>query len=735
MTEALEAARWYISQGISVIPVKADGSKAPKESGWPKYRCEFADDDTLVKWFGGPEVVGIGVPTGRIMVMDFENKQWNAYDEWLEHLPDHVRECVEALPSVQTPSGGRHIWCFTNEPEPGRKLAYYAATPDGSGKPRKVTKIETRGEKHQVLAPGSPVACHKAGKPYEWLNSDGVGEVAPPWLWAKMVAAAQACDESEVAPPRAAPSIAPSNRGPRQDPEAERRAELYLANMPEAVEGANGSAATYAAATAAVWGFDLGEEAGYQLLERVYNPRCVPPWSEKELRHKCHDAATKPHNNPKGWLLNAEPNGYYPDDLDHSGIDWGNLFCGGKRIGRIAASDNLPNGSEIKEVSKAIAPRTKAVLRRMSSVTAKQVQWLWQDRIGLGMLNSLVGDPGLGKSFITIDMAARVTRGLNWPDGTPCPEGHVLLITAEDDPETTLRPRLDACGADVDRVSYIEKCFVVSKIGKEEETSFDLGKIDILIDALNQLDDCRLLVIDPIGSYMASGTDTYRDTEVRAQLMPLVTLAKNRGIAVVMVMHTKKGAVSTSADEAALGSRAFIGVARSACHVKKDPDRDSDRLFLPGKSNLSGVSIGWKFCIDSEDGRPASLKWLEPYCMTADEHVAAVAAKASVRCRPGPVPVRRSAAAAWLEDLLENGPMTVKDIRALAELKGYSYPTLYSARVSMGYHSNKCGPFPGVSYWYAPGDDLPADGIIPPTAQPADDHDAEEPDAVVIGDG
>jgi hypothetical protein len=81
------------------------------------------------------------------------------------------------------------------------------------------------------------------------------------------------------------------------------RARSYLANVPPAVSGQGGHAQAFAAARAVVWGFDLGAEAGFELLMGEYNPRCLPPWSERELRHKCADADTTAYDKPRGHLL------------------------------------------------------------------------------------------------------------------------------------------------------------------------------------------------------------------------------------------------------------------------------------------------------------------------------------------------------------------------------------------------------------------------------------------------
>ena len=331
MTEALEAARWYISQNLGVFPVQRGGGKEPVPGcKWTKYAVELASDTQLVEWFGGPAPFGVGVPCGRVTVLDFENKRGDAYAEWLEKLPAQVREEAGRLPTVATPSGGRHVWCFTDLPTPSKKLAYYPAVSDENGSPRKITKIEIKGQGGYVLAPGSPAACHDAKKPYEWLNRDGFGVPVAAELWDAMGLAAVACNEF-VAPVRATRKVAVPRQSGDDRPglDAETRAEIYLEQIPGAVQGQNGSDPTFWAARVVVWGFDLGEEAGYRLLERVYNPRCIPPWSEKELRHKCKDADKGPYMKARGFLLNAEPSGHGPNNIDGSGNDWGSITCNG----------------------------------------------------------------------------------------------------------------------------------------------------------------------------------------------------------------------------------------------------------------------------------------------------------------------------------------------------------------------------------------------------------------------
>src|SRR5581483_7404902 len=95
--------------------------------------------------------------------------------------------------------------------------------------------------------------------------------------------------------------------------------------------------------------------------------------------------------------------------------------------------------------------------RRLSEIEARPVRWLWPGRVARGKLTIVAGDPGLGKSQISASIAAVVTTGGTWPvGGERCECGDVVFLTAEDDPADTLRPRLEAAGAEVTRVHVVD---------------------------------------------------------------------------------------------------------------------------------------------------------------------------------------------------------------------------------------------------------------------------------------
>ncbi len=185
----LENAREYTAAGLSVIPVKADGSKSPLMTGWRKYTNEIADDKTLVEWFGGGGLMGIGITagpaSGNLVILDFEHHDESAYVEWRQRLPEDLAAYVATLPTVSTPSGGRHVYIRLAEPQPGGKLARYMV-----GK----TKIEIRGEGHQVLAPGCPAECHNSGQLYNWAITGPI-QVVEEKTWLEMLSYCGQCNE------------------------------------------------------------------------------------------------------------------------------------------------------------------------------------------------------------------------------------------------------------------------------------------------------------------------------------------------------------------------------------------------------------------------------------------------------------------------------------------------------------------------------------------------------------
>jgi putative DNA primase/helicase len=332
------------------------------------------------------------------------------------------------------------------------------------------------------------------------------------------------------------------------------------------------------------------------------------------------------------------------------------------------------------------------VLVCMADVEARQIEWLWQGRIPRGRITLLVGRPGEGKSFFTVDAAARVTTGTPWPDGSRCPKGAVLFISAEDDPGDTIRPRLDAHHADVRRVHLLATVRRIGDDGQHAEVMFTLADVAALETALKAHPDIVLIVIDPIGSFLGGGTDAHRDNEVRAVLAPVAKLAEKYGPAVLVVAHRRKSA-SSMADDTALGSRAFTGIARAVWHLSRDPMNRARRLLLPGKNNLAPEGDGMAFTIG---GEPAAIRWeRDPVTMSADDAMVAE----NEHEGPGRPAEEREDAEAWLRKELGDGvEHPVSAVKEAATSAGMAWRTVQRARVSIGAACHRTS-FGGAYVW------------------------------------
>jgi len=189
----------------------------------------------------------------------------------------------------------------------------------------------------------------------------------------------------------------------------------------------------------------------------------------------------------------------------------------------------------VREAEREIAPGP--VLHCFADIASKQLHWLWPGRIPLGKLTLLIGDPGLGKSLLTADIASRVSRGTSFPDGAVCESGSVIFLSAEDDAADTIRPRLDVAGADVFRVHTLDAVRVQLSGGSVTEKAFNLETdCTHLESALSQHPDVRLIVIDPLSAYLG-GTDSHSNAEIRGLLSPLAALAARCEVAVLAVTH------------------------------------------------------------------------------------------------------------------------------------------------------------------------------------------------------
>lgn len=300
MTELFDAAQRYLRRGWMPVYVPP-GVKGPRQPGWEKQRLAEGD---LPAHFSRPGNIGIvlGEASNRLVDVDLDCPEAvELADQYLSSTPS-----VTGRPSAQR----SHRWFYSEVP----------ATKQFRDPKTREMIVELRSTGGQTLV--GPSRHDETDEPYDFL--DGEPARVPADLLTVQV---QALYEAVVRkrygeiPVRrtAEPPSTLSHIG--DEASVERRASAYLQAMPSAVSGSGGHAATYAAATALVHGFGLPPERAFMMLLAEYNPRCQPPWTEKEIRHKVEDADRKPHERPKGWLRDQSRESAPDDDeVDISGI-------------------------------------------------------------------------------------------------------------------------------------------------------------------------------------------------------------------------------------------------------------------------------------------------------------------------------------------------------------------------------------------------------------------------------
>lgn len=329
--------------------------------------------------------------------------------------------------------------------------------------------------------------------------------------------------------------------------------------------------------------------------------------------------------------------------------------------------------------------RSILLTTRASQIEPEPIRWLWKHRIALGKLTLIAGDPGLGKSMLTANLAAHVSKGMNWPaDGGECPMGDVLFVSAEDDPADTIRPRLDAAGADPERVHIVTGVQVLNKESDvTEKRLLSLRKdLDAILLAVAAMDNCRLIIIDPISAYL-DGSDSHNNAEIRGMLAPLSDMASRVGAAMICVTHLNKGS-GGQALHRATGSMAFVAAARAAYLVARDKADGSKRLFLPMKNNLGPDSSGLSYTIQEHSGVPFVVWDNETIDISADEALG----KIDEMDHEGKL---SDMAVEWLRDALDLGGMPSKEIKHQANQAGYSWATIRRAQADLGIKPKRIG--------------------------------------------
>ena len=336
-----------------------------------------------------------------------------------------------------------------------------------------------------------------------------------------------------------------------------------------------------------------------------------------------------------------------------------------------------------------------------ADIKPEPIRWLWEGWLARGKFHILAGQAGTGKTTIAIALAATVSNGGRFPDGTRAPVGNVLIWSGEDSAEDTLVPRLMAAGADMNRVHFI------GDVRHGDETrSFDPSTdIRAMVDATTRIGEVALLIVDPVVNAVAG--DSHKNGEVRRALQPLVDFGEKLGCAVMGISHFSKGTGGKDPMERVTGSLAFAALARVVLATGKIIEGDAvRRIFCRAKSNIGIDSGGFEYDLQQleisghKDLFSSYVAWGQAVEGSARELLA----------EPDNRDIGKQNSSAlddakeFLLELLSNGALPQKQIKADAEGASHSWATVRRAKEELSIKAIKTSS--GAWEWKLPGNML-----------------------------
>jgi putative DNA primase/helicase len=329
---------------------------------------------------------------------------------------------------------------------------------------------------------------------------------------------------------------------------------------------------------------------------------------------------------------------------------------------------------------------TSVQLVRASVIPRRPIHWLWPGWLARGKLHLLAGAPGTGKTTLALTLAATISRGRSWPDGTTAAGGQVLIWSGEDDPADTLVPRLHAAGADLDRIFIVGDTWIEGE-SRAFDPAHDLAALESQAAALGNI---ALLIADPVVSAVTG--DSHKNTEVRRALQPLVYLAARLNCAVLGITHFSKNTSGRDPTERVTGSVAFGALARLVLVTAQD--KHGERVLARAKSNIGPDGGGFAYTLEQQccDGMEASrIVWGDPLQGCARKLLGVAEDVGDSR---------RDNAAAWLSGMLEAGDVPVKTLKTEAAAAGLSWRTVERAKIELDISVIRIGgQTRGGGYW------------------------------------
>ena len=328
-------------------------------------------------------------------------------------------------------------------------------------------------------------------------------------------------------------------------------------------------------------------------------------------------------------------------------------------------------------------------LKMADTIEPERVRWLWPGYIPFGKVTVIDGDPGLGKSTIMIDIAARLSRGVALPNGKQhAPMGTVLLM-GEDGAADTIVPRLINAEADLRKIGLREN--YQDDKGEDIPPGFPSDIPLLMQDIIDA--NAGMVVIDPVMSYLDPDINSNNDQQVRRALMPLAGLAETTGAAIVLLRHLNKSSGGSALYRGG-GSIGFVGVSRSALILARDPD-DQERVVLASnKSNLGPPPPSLHFRLEGCPNGAAKIAW--------EGHSAHTADTLMQQANDGDRTAHDEALIFLRELLGDHKPMLAREVWKQAGEAGHARNTVLRAKNTLGVVVAKARTQDGAWTWLWP---------------------------------
>lgn len=626
---ARQAALDAFAAGLSVLPPKEDGSKAPSGQ-WQHFQEHRASQAQINAWYGiegVPLRSGCGIVCGAVSG-NLECFEFDAEGRLYEHYKSTARamghgDLIDRLDQgylERSPSGGYH-WLYRCSVISGNAKLAVAAD--------KQPLIETRGEGGYIIVAPSNGKVHQTGGAYVLL-AGGFASI---------------------------PVITPEERLTLWD-----LARLFDEPIADRVDP---------------WVMKYNSIGNTSPWDE-YNERTT--WRELLIEHGWTHVFTR--DGVQYWRRPGKDHSHSAT-VNHGGTDRLKCFSSscefdnapGVTYSRFGAYAVWEHGGDWKSAVKAIKQQAKIerakpkpppegtpLVVRLDKIDPKDVNWLWPGRIPKGFITIFYGTTGVGKSFVTLDIAARLTRGDTWPDsqGECCNAGNVLIIS-EDPFEYVLAPRL------------IELNAVMSKVYAmtwEAMQTWAINDVETLGRAFKESGDPVLIVIDPPTNFLGE-IDEHKNSEVRAALMQLVIWLDKQiePVACILITHVNKNVgKGIEAIYRLLGSVAWGSTARIAHAFTPDPSDRRQCLFVCSKSNICSLPKGLSFRLTkTEESKMARVEWGGEVDVSANEAMEGESKQS-----------RGERASEWLEEKFSiQREYLANDIKAMAREDGISWNALH----------------------------------------------------------